>query len=56
MSEHGEKGLSKDNVLYCPWYKDIYFTLIEEERNQKIIKIKMTFKKLEFEIFSFCSL
>ena len=35
--------LTSSNVLFCPQHKDNEFTVIEEERNQKIF----TFKKLE---------
>ena len=40
---------TSSNVLFCPQPKDIQFTVIEEERNQKIF----TFKKLESENFDF---
>ena len=40
---------TSSNVLFCPPPKDIHFTVIEEERNQKIF----TFKKLESENFDF---
>ena len=44
MSENCEKCRSDDksNVLFCPQYKDVHFTVTEEERNQK----RFTFKKL----------
>ena len=35
------------NVLFCPQLKDIQFTVIEDQRNQKIL----TFKKQESEKF-----
>ena len=44
-----KKGTPDSNVLFCPQPKDIQFTVIEEERDQKIF----TFKKLESENFDF---
>ena len=40
---------TSSNVLFCPQPKDNLFTVIEEERNQKIF----TFKKLESKNFDF---
>ena len=43
---------TSSNVLFRPQPKDIHFTVVEEERNQKIF----TFKKLESENLHFFSL
>ena len=37
----------KNVVFFCPQWKDIQFTVTEEERNQEIF----TFKKMESEKF-----
>ena len=58
MSENGKQNvdlcfpkpkMTSPNVLFCPQSKDNQFTVIEDERNQKIY----TFKKLESEKFDF---
>ena len=47
MSVSPKPTMMSSNVLFCPQPKYLQFTVIEEERNQKIF----TFKKLESENF-----